>query len=338
MAGTYRIVTQLIRADDLDVEKWQLFMDLCAEHELTPIIRLTTTFDPTNQWWTAPKPDGDGSYITIAQQYASFLARLEWPSELHYVIVGNEPNHGNEWSGQPDASAYAKFLIDTAKAIHDADPNARVMNAPLDTYTPYTGEQPFNDGMYYVDAETFMDTMMAAQPEVFTHIDAWASHAYAPGFSAPPWEQTFQIDYLNGASNPRHRQPPDNIPNRGINGYRWELWKLSTYGIRPLPLFITETGWRHAESTHANSLDYQDNMPDAATVAMYFDLAIGGNNGSYPDLPEDGWTAWLNDPRVYAVTPFALNGLPAEWGHTNWLILDDSGAVLDTYDILAQEE
>lgn len=337
-AGEWGFVTQLIHSDDLIVDKWQMFLDLCAEHHLTPIIRLATEFDRANQWWTMPIPDDDGSYKSIAQQYADFLAQLNWPTDLHYVIVGNEPNHGNEWGGRPDPAAYAKFLIDTAQAIHTADPSARVMNAPLDNYTPHTGQQPFIDGMYYMDAETFFDEMMTAQPTVFTHIDAWASHAYAPNFSAPPWEQTFQIDYLNDASNPKHRSPSEGIFNQGVNGYRWELWKLSTYGIRPLPVFITETGWRHAESAHLDALDYQAGLPDAATTDIYLDLALRGNGGRYADMPEDGWTAWLDDPRVFAVTPFALNGQPAEWGHTNWLILDDQGAVLDTYPLFDQLE
>jgi hypothetical protein len=39
-----------------------------------------------------------------------------------------------------------------------------------------------------------------------------------------------------------------------------------------------------------------------------------------------------------AITPFALDGLPGEWGHTNWLMLDPAGAILGTYppfDLLA---
>ena len=336
--GEWGFVTQLIRADDLDSAKWQRFIDLCAEYQLTPIIRLATSFDRVNRRWNAPQPDADGTYQTLARQYAEFLATLDWPTDLHYVVVGNEPNHGNEWGGQPDAPAYAKFLIDTAQAIHAADPNARILNAPLDSYTPNTNGQPFVDGMVYMDAETFLDEMIAAQPAVFTQIDAWASHAYAPNFSTPPWQQTFQIDYLNGAANPQHRQPPTTIFNRGVNGYEWELWKLATYGIRSLPVFITETGWRHVESAQENALDFQDNLPDAATVASYLDLALRGNNGRYPDLPVSGWTPWLSDPRVFAVTPFALDGLPAEWGHTNWLIMDNAGAVLDTYPMFDQLE
>lgn len=72
-------------------------------------------------------------------------------------------------------------------------------------------------------------------------------------------------------------------------------------------------------------------LPDAATVARYLDLAMAGNRGRYPSLPETGWTPWQDDPRVVAVTPFALNGAPHEWGHTNWLALNAEGEVLDVY-------
>lgn len=329
--GEWGFVTQLVRADDLDAAKWQIFMDLCAELKLTPILRLATVFDRQNQWWEAPPRDANRSYQAIARQYADFVKALRWPTELHYITVGNEPNHGNEWGGRPDPEAYARFLMDVAEALHAADPAARVLNAGFDPYTPHTGSQPFMDGQYYMDSESFMDGMVTAYRDVFTVIDAWASHAYPPGLSAPPWEQTYQIDRINDAVNLRHVDPPAGIHNRGVNGYEWELWKLSTYMIGALPVFITETGWRHAERANPNALDRGETLPDAATAAIYFDLALRGNNGRYADMPETGWTPWLNDARVVAITPFAFDGLPAEWGHTNWLVLDSSGVVLDTY-------
>lgn len=337
--GEWGFVTQLVRSDDLDPERWQIFMDQCADLKLTPILRLATTFDREKQWWSAPPRDSDRSFRTTANRYAAFVAALDWPTEAHYVIVGNEPNHGNEWGGKPDAEAYAHFLIDMAEALHRADPRIRVLNAGLDPYTPHTGSTPFVDGMYYMDSETFMDEMAAAYPAVFTVIDAWASHAYPPGFTEPPWEQLYQIDRINDAQNPRSAAPPAGIYNRGVNSYRWELWKLSTYGVRALPVFITETGWRHAESAQINTLDADSDYPDATMVALYFDLALRGNYSRYPEFPETGWTPWLDDPQVAAVTPFAFNGAPREWGHTNWLMLSDDGGIQGTYpmfDLLAE--
>lgn len=320
IAGEWGYVTQLIALDDLDMVKWQYFMDLCADLQLTPILRLATTFDRDNNYWTAPPIDENGRFHTIAEEYANFLTALEWPTDTHYVIVGNEPNHGNEWQGKPDPAGYARFLVDVATAIHAADPQAYVLNAGFDNYTPHTGIQPFADGFWYMDTESFMDGMIMAEPDVFAHLDGWSSHPYPMGpFIAPPWEQTFQIDWLNDAQNPNHHPPPADMVNRGVNSYEWELWLLGVYGFAPLPVFITETGWRHTLEPY----------PDVEVVADYFDLALFGNeNGRFPNYPQNGWIPWQNDPQVVAVTPFALNGEPFEWAHTNWLSLSSDGQVI----------
>jgi hypothetical protein len=329
--GSGGYVTQLVRSEDLDVVRWQVFMDLCAGHELVPILRLATVYNPSTHWWEAPETDAAGSYGTIAAAYAAFVSGLEWPTDEHYVVVGNEPNHGNEWGGHPDPAAYARFLVEVATAMRAADPGVRVLNGGLDTYTPHTNGFPFIDGMAYMDAETFMDEMHAAVPDVFEHLDLWASHVYPLGpFSAPPWEQTYGRDMINGATNPNHRPPPPGVFNRGTNGYVWELWKLSTYGVVDLQVMITETGWRHAETTEAGALD-AGSWPDAALVAFYLDLAMWGNHGRYPQWPETGWIPWDADLRVVAVTPFALNGQPREWGHTNWLMVDEEGSIQGVY-------
>jgi hypothetical protein len=190
--------------------------------------------------------------------------------------------------------------------------------------------------MAYLDEETFLDQMVAAYPDVFTHIDGWVSHSYPMGpFTAGPWEQSYGVDLLNGATNPAHGDPPPGIYNRGINGYEWELWKLSTYGIEGLPVLITETGWRHAETVNPAATDTGENLPSAQTVADYVDLSLQGNGGRYPQYPEEGWTPWLTDPRIIAITFFALDGDPAEWGHTNWLELDDNATILGMYPMMS---
>lgn len=337
--GEWGYVTELVRIDDLEPTRWQLFMDICTHLHLTPILRLATTYDNEGGWWVAPQADEAGGYRTVAALYADFAAALRWPTPDHHIIVGNEPNHGNEWGGRPDPAAYTRFLIDVADALHAADPGARVMNAGFDPFTPHTGDVPFSDGLYYMDEETFLDQMCAADPDVFTRLDIWASHSYPTGpLTDGPWQQEYRADWLNGAANPNHLPPPPGVYNRGVNGYEWELFKLSSLGVQSLPVIITETGWRHAESADPDSTDNGRPLPDSETVATYLDLALWGNGGRYPEFPQSGWTPWLADPRVVAVTPFALDGSPAEWGHTNWLVLDSHGSVLDTYapfDLLA---
>lgn len=296
-AGGY--VTQLVRADDLSVKRWQTFMDLCAELQLTPITRLATTFDHEAGWWRAPTADADGRYRDTAARYATFLAALRWPTDRHYVIVGNEPNRGDEWSGRRDPAAYARFLLDVADMLSERDRDVLILNAGLDLFAPHTGSAPAFDGKYYMDAETFLDQMHAAHPDVFGTIDLWSSHSYPLGpFAAPPWQQTFAVEVLNDANNPVHVEPPPDIPNRGINGYRWKLFKLSTYDVPVLPVMITDTGWRHAEAIDPMAKDAGDALPDAETASRFLDLALRGNHARYPEFPEAGRTPWLADARV----------------------------------------
>ncbi len=328
-------VVELVRLDDLDVSRWQGFFDQCAARELRPILRLATTFDQTAGYWTAPPPDPDDGYAQTARRFATFAAALRWPTDTHPVLVGNEPNHGDEWGGRADPAAYARYLRDVAAALRAADPAVLVLNAPLDPYSPNTNGEPFINGFTFVDSESFMDAMRAEVPEVFAGLDAWASHAYPTGpLANGPWDQTFQIDLLNGATNHEHLQPSAGLTNRGINGYAWELAKLARYGVTDLEVWITEVGWRHAESVDPAARDGTAAWPSAETVGQWFDLALNGNDGRYPQWPGAGWTPWRDDPRVRAVVYFALDGAPHEWGHTNWLRLSKAGDVLGAYPLL----
>lgn len=330
-------VVQVIRVDDLDADKWQYFLDLCAQYEMVPVLRLATTFDYEKGYWQAPEPETAGRYTSLATHYANFLSALDWYTYTPYVILLNEPNNGVEWAGRPDPAAYARFFLDTARILKARLPNIRILNAALDLYAPDTGSQPFDNGWYYINASRFMDEMVAAEPDVFTLVDMWNTHAYpVNGFRAPPWERRYHFDTLNDAP-PVSEHPPSRVHNRGVNGYEWELWKLERYGIKDLPVMITETSWRHLEGS-ADSLDAGVDYPPAKDAAAYLDLAMRGNHGRYPHLRSVGWIPWLQDERVIGVVVFALNGTPAEWAHTNLLRMDEDGTVLGTYpafDVLA---
>ena len=116
-----------------------------------------------------------------------------------------------------------------------------------------------------------------------------------------------------------------------MNGYEWEIWKLSKYGVRDLPVIITETGWRHAETVDEQSLDAGE-YPTVEEVTSYLDLLLFGNvNQRVANVPTGGWTGLLLDERVIGVIPFALNGTPNEWGHTNWLEMSPEGEILGEY-------
>jgi|GEM_PF-770520 len=326
-AGGY--AQELIRLDDLNVAKWQIFMAGCARENLVPIVRLASTYDHDLLQWNPPPTDADGRrYRTAAGQYRDFLAQLDWPTPTRYVIVGNEPNRGDEWGNQPDPAAYARFLADVGAALHEI--GVTVLGPSLDNYAPNSNGQIIA-GYRFLDSQTFLDELAAADSAALQTIDVWSSHAYPLGpFIADPSKQVFQIDYAFGAKNPHHQTPPPGIYNRGINSYRWDLWKAGQYlGDRAatLPVMITETGWRHRGSQDPRAKDSVNaDVPDDL-LAAYVDLAFRGNDGRYPNLPSTGWTPWNADPRVLGAVLFALDGYPRDWGHTNWLDLDASGNV-----------
>lgn len=325
------IAVQVIRADDLDTERWQVFMDLAAEHEMTPVLRLATTFDFDENWWNAPAPDPDGGYRSWGERYADFLNALAWPTDAKHVILLNEPNNGHEWGGRPDPAAYARFVLDVAAVLRERVPDVVLLNGALDLYAPHTNGQPFPDSnVASIDANSFMEAMEAAQTGIFATFDIWNNHSYPLGaFREHPGLFEYRFDFMNGAQDTT-TPPPEGIHNRGVNGYEWELWKLAQFGVEDIPVMITETGWRHAESSDANASDVGEDYPSATRAAQLLDLALRGARS----ISSNGvvtWQPWLADARVLAVAPFALNGVPQEWGHTNWLQLDAEGKVLGTY-------
>jgi hypothetical protein len=335
IVGEGGYVVQLIRLDDLDAGRWQAFMDLCARERLVPIIRLAGEYDHDRKWWIAPPRDADGQgYEEVAARVRDFLTRLHWPAEPRYVVVFNEPNRGDEWSNAPNPAEYARVLYDVGRALHDT--GIKVLAPALDLYAPHSNGQLIA-GHRYIDAETFLDEMVAAEPRVFDVVDVWAAHAYPlDPFRMDPSRQVFRIDYAHGASNPRHLAPPEGLYNRGINSYLWELWKLEQLigpRARELPVMITESGWRHAASQDLEARDNVHAELSFETMSAYLQLAFYGNDGQYANLPQTGWIPWQEDARVLGVVLFALGGYPRVWGHTNWVVLDEGGQVTGLYPI-----
>jgi hypothetical protein len=326
LVGRGGYVVELVRADDLDVPKWQYFLDAAARRELTTILRLATWQETAARQWAAPPPDPDGqTYHGIAARFAGFVAALDSPAPLH-VVVGNEPNRGDEWGGRPSPAEYARYLWDVTAALRAAAPGrVLVLNGALDQYAPNTaGRAPA--GFQAYDAASFLDGMQAANPRVWEAIDAWASHAYPLGpFAAHPAEREFRIDGPDGQA--RDPGPPwPGLYNHGLNSYRWELFQLRRYGVRrDLAVFITETGWRHRQSQQA-SADDADAVLDADRAANFIRLAFGGD--PFLEPYEYTWTPWDADRDVAAAVLFALGGNPSRWGHTNLVNLGPNGEVL----------
>jgi hypothetical protein len=319
-------VVELIRTNDLRPEIWQGFFDAVARNGLVPIVRIATYKDGPNQWWVAPRPDPDGqSYRSEADRFRRFFDAIVWRTDRVIVTVGNEPNRPDEWSGAPDPAAYARYLRDMTAAMRRVTTvRPIVLNAGLDGFAP-SASHPGGDS---IDAERFMEGMTAEVPGIFDQLDGWASHAYPLGpFNQHPANQEFKVDDVRPDAPPR-QPPPDGTPNRGVNGYTWELWKLRRLGLtRPLPVYVTESGWRHARSQVSGALDSAHATVEDDQLAEYMELAFEGPRTGFAS----GWTPWNRDPRVVTVALFALGGKPEHWGHTNLLLVDPGGRILGPY-------
>jgi hypothetical protein len=326
LVGRGGYVVEVIRSDDLRPDSWQHFADLVDAEGLTPIIRLATFKDPRNDWWTAPTPDPGGqSYRVEAERFRRFFDAIDWHAETILVTVANEPNRPDEWGGAPDPAAYARFLRDVTDAMRRVSSvRVLVLNGALDAYAP---SQSFG-ATFAIDAERFMEGMVAEIPDVFERLDGWASHAYPLGpFGEHPGRQQFKIDDVRPEARPR-RQPPAGVVNRGVNGYSWELWKLQQLGLtRDLPVYVTETGWRHVRSQAPRSRDADFAIVEDDRFADLVGLAFDGPRAG----PADGWTPWNHDDRVKTAALFAFGGRPDIWGHTNLVLVDPAGHILGTY-------
>ena len=325
LSGPGGYAVQLVRSNDLDPRSWQQMVDLLDREGLIPIIRLATYKSEDNQWWVEPAPDPDGlGYKSEADRYRRFFDAIDWPSETVLVTVANETNRPDEWGGAPNPAAYARFLRDVAEALRRVTSvKVLILNGALDAYAP---SARFTN-TFALDSELYLEGMVAEVPDIFERLDGWATHAYPLGpFGEHPGRQIFQIDDVRPNATTR-RQPPPGIVNRGVNSYEWELWKLQQLGLtRELPVYVTETGWRH-KSTQAASRDKDFATVEDGRFADLVSLAFDGPSTG----PAEGWIPWNQDPRVKAVALFALAGRPDHWGHTNLLLVDLLGQVQGAY-------
>lgn len=249
--GDWGYVTVLVESKDRNQNKWQEFFNDLRRKHLIPIVRLAT--QPEGDFWKRP-------YEGEEQAWADFLDNLNWPVKNRYIIIYNEPNHAAEWGNSVDARSYAKVLDKTITALKTKNRDFFVLNAGLDASTP---SQPPR----YEDETKFMQMMNDEVPGIFDKLDGWVSHSYPnPGFVGSPYSR-----------------------GRGTVGtWVWELQKLEEFGItKNLPVFITETGWKHAEGLK-NDLY----LPGADTVGNYYKSAFEG--------------IW-NNSQIVAVTPFLLS-------------------------------
>lgn len=250
--GDWGYVTVLIESGDRNEAKWQEFFNELRRRHLIPIVRLATK--PTSEGVWERSKEGD------AVAWADFLDRLNWPVKNRYITIYNEPNHASEWEGEADPERFAGVLNNTIEALKAKNEDFFVMNPGFDASTP-------NEPPEYLGEEEYLKRMNTAVPGIFNKLDGWVSHSYPnPGFAGRPTEA-----------------------GKGtVRTFEWEMQILKQLGMnKDLPIFITETGWKHSDGIDTNS-----KFADPDTIAKYYQDAFSG--------------AWSN-PKIVAVTPFLLN-------------------------------
>lgn len=250
--GDWGYVTVLIESKDRKEDKWKEFFNDLRRRRLIPIVRLAT--QPEGNNWKRP-------YEGEERAWADFLDQLNWPTKNRYITIYNEPNHGQEWGGVSDPKSYAEILSKTIDALKKKNPDFFVLNAGLDASTPQ--EPPL-----YIEELNYMRQMNEAVPGIFQKLDGWVSHSYPnPGFIGSPMGQG----------------------KGSVRTYLWEQQVLKNeFNVtKTLPVFITETGWKHAEG-----ITNQASLPSAKTVSEYYEYVFSN--------------VWIQ-PNIVAITPFLLD-------------------------------
>ncbi len=249
--GDWGYVTLLINKDDQKLDKWQAVFNNLRDKHLIPIVRIATKASGNS--WEVPSPeDGDN--------WANFLDSLNWPVKNRYVLIYNEPNQGKEWGGSTDPAGYAKVLNQTIDSLKHKSSDFFILNAGFDASAPQQAPS-------YFDEEKFLTEMNQTVPGIFNKLDGWSSHSYPnPGFVGSP----------------------DGTGRGSVKTWVWELETLRKLGLnKNLPVFITETGWKHAEG-----INYDKNLPSSDQVGSYYKQAFA--------------SAWSSS-QIVAVTPFLLD-------------------------------
>lgn len=243
--GDFGYVTLVMQDNDRDRNKWQEVFDKMRELRIIPIIRLAT--HPEGAIW--PRPQAEQT-----TEWVNFLDSLNWVIKDRYIVLFNEPNHASEWGGNVDAQNYATIAKTFAQKLKEKNPEFFVMLAGLDASAP-SAPPRYEDEFYFL--KNVIDEINIYD---FNNLfSGWVSHSYP---------------------NPAFSGPPGGDGRGSVRTYEWERGILSGWGIKDLPVFITETGWdatRLGEEVTAQNFDY-----------------------TYQNI-------WLSDNRIVAVTPFILN-------------------------------
>ncbi len=200
--------------------------------DLIPVIRISPPWGDNDVRYDSD----DGAHLRYTALAAAYRRVVEglplragWPI---WIEVHNEPNLCYEWTCHAGegwlehttaAHEYAGMLRDVANALHAiGDPRIRVLNAglaPGGAVRCECGGDGFEVG---VTSREFLAAMRVEVPDLFTRVDAFASHSYPA--EGEGWG--FFVPY-----------------DRAHPGLAYFETELTTIGRSDLGVFLTETGW-----------------------------------------------------------------------------------------------
>ncbi len=238
---------------------------------------------PIIQLWDVDPED----YKVQTQRAARFLNSFMWPIEQRYVSVYNETNDAKFWRGRVAPAEYARVLDYTIAEFKAQNDNFFMLNGAFNVSAP--------SNVSHMDAFDYMYQMNKEVPGIFSKLDGWASHPYPqPNFSGSPYD----------------------TGRWSIRAYEDEIAYLKdTLGVtKDLPVFITETGWAHAEGETFNA-----SFLGLVDVSRNLEIAFR--------------EVWLKDDRVKAVIPFTIWYEPP-FDHFAWVNRD--GVPYDHYNVVKE--
>jgi len=297
--GDWGYVTLVIQKGERNPTRWQTVFDDMRRFHLIPIIRIATApVAGNNNVWEKPNVDEIDGWV-------SFLNSLNWVIKNRYVIVGNEPNHANEWGGEVNPKEYADYLKIFSQKLKNSNEDFFIMPAGLDASVPNIILRSMSPSGA-MEESLFLSKMFEEDSGVFDFIDGWSSHSYP---------------------NPAFSGAPTDTGKGSIRTYEWELNYLKFLGLkRDLPVFITETGWIHGT-------DLTTNIPPKIEYAfknVWNDkrvVAVTPFIFKYTDPPFDGFS-WVNKEGKYYDFYYTVLNLLKEKGQP---IQEEKGDIITAF-------
>ena len=230
-------------------DKYDYIVERCEAHGLQIVARLDRPPDWSRQdnSYKQRPPDDYEDYGNFVHAFVT-----HYRGRIRHIQVWNEPNIWTEWGNQaPDPAAYTRLLKIAYQRAKQADPNVRVLSAPLAMNTEHgprnLSELDYLQGMYDAGAADYFD-ILSANPF---------------GFDEPP-DAPASLDKLNFARVTFQREimVRNDDGNKAVwfNEYGWNaapadfdedrlIWKRVTeeqqaqYTIQGLHLARTNWDW-----------------------------------------------------------------------------------------------